>query len=144
VAFDIRFVGEEFEEEGQRLRQIMLTIGSFKESIDADMTHWSIGDYRDQWMNELRKVIGPPAKGALITSLPDPNFAYRVNTWPMWREGDEIFFQSRLGGMLEPYPRFQLDRLDEFIGERMRVNEDGVAISEWSVPMSEVVAFINR
>ena len=143
MAFDIKFVGDAFEDDGMRRQQVSLMIGAFEESMDADMTHWTFGDYQDQWANELRKVIGESARGALITSLPDPNLAFRVSTWPMWREGDEIFFQSRLVGMLEPDSLFHIDCLADYVCERKSINEDGILISQWSIPVRDVIAFLD-
>ena len=68
MAFDIKFVGDEFEDEGVRLRWVMLSLGSFEESMHADMTDWSVSDYEQHWLSELTKVIGPTAKGALIVT----------------------------------------------------------------------------
>ena len=142
MAFAIEFVGDEFEEEGVRLHGLMLTVGDFFEEMFADVTNWSITDYRQHWLKELDALVHGRDCGALLTSLHDPKIGYRVQAWPMWREDNIVYFQSRVIGMLEVEPNFDTNRLSGVIGERQELSEDGRPISQWQISASEIKAFL--
>jgi hypothetical protein len=109
----------------------------------ADVTNWSTADYRRQWRNELDALMNGRARGALLTSLHDPQIGYRIEAWPMWREGSMIYFHNRIIGMLEAEPRFDPDQLSEVIGERCEGNEDGETISQWQISANQIRAFLD-
>ena len=144
MAFEIKFVGDEFEDKGVRLHCLLLSIGDFAEEMYADVTNWSTTDYERQWLAQLNALIQRQRRGALLTSLHDPKVGYRIEAWPMWRENDVVYFQNRIIGMLEIEPRFDPDRLSELIGERREEDEEGRTISQWQIPISEIRDFLNR
>jgi CdiI N-terminal domain len=140
--FNIRFIGEEVVDEGVRLAHLTLTLGSFTEGMFADLTTWSKADYEKQWQSEITSILTSQEKTALITSIHDPNEPYRIQTWPMWRKADVVYFQSRLLFMLELGTEFKPSLVREHIGEHQRVSEDGDQLSEWSIPLSLLKAFV--
>lgn len=141
--FEIAFTDEWFTEEGVNFRYLRLTLGDFEEDMIADLTTWSPADYERQWLDELTQIVNSRTKGALIVRMHDPKQPFRINTWPMWKEGDHIFFQNKLLFMLKPAKHFDPFRVRDYMGNRQPHLKDGDP-SEWVVPVASVRAFINE
>ncbi len=141
--FEIVFTDEHFTEEGITFRYLRLTLGAFEEDMIADLTKWSPADYERQWLSELTQIVGSRTRGALIVRMHDPAHPFRIDTWPMWKEGDTIFFQNRILFMLKPAKHFDPARVRVHIGKRQPHIKDGDP-SEWTVPVAAVRAFINE
>jgi hypothetical protein len=105
----------------------------------VDLRVWDIRDYERQW----REGVGRLIQGETTTALMS---AYRGegeethHLWALWREGSEVYVQEHpvVPGELDaafdprnPYPH---------VGDRIRASEHGLAISEWRLDFTEVIA----
>jgi hypothetical protein len=140
-AFEIAFIDERFEEEGVAYQWLRLTADEFSETMVADLTTWSPHDYECHWMDQLNSLIHRSDRAALITSMHDPLRAFRVETWPMWRAGDDLFMQSRLLFMLEPAESFDPAKVHDYVGERQPYINEGDP-SEWRIPLRAIEDFL--
>lgn len=139
--FEITFTETRFWDEGGGSQPVRLMFGEWTEVDLADLTCWSIADYEKQWLEELVQVLGLRSRGALITSVHDPAYAFQVRSWPMWRQQDVIHFQSRILFMLEEKEHFDQALVSEHVAAHERVDEDGNMISEWTVPVCAIQDF---
>jgi hypothetical protein len=142
--FEIAFTEDCWIDEGTPYRGVRLTLEGWIEEENADLTNWSTKDYEMQWLTELNHIVTSRNKGALITSIHDPALASRICTWTMWKENDQVLFQSRLLFMLERGQDFAPARVSAYIGEYHSHNEDGHRISQWTVPITAIRNFIRE
>jgi hypothetical protein len=140
--FEIAFTDESFTEEGVNFRYLRLKLGEFQEDMIADLTTWSPADYEAQWLNELTEIVGSRSRGALIVRMHAPAQPFRIDTWPMWREGGTVFFQNKILFMLKPAKNFDPTRVRVHIGKRQPHLKDGDP-SEWAVPVAAVETFVS-
>ena len=80
-------------------------------------------------------------KAALIVQYYQPPNGSNLEWWPMYREGETVYFQNQIlmySSLPEPFlthdPFASLD-------ERETVDSGGQAISEWSVSLAEIQRF---
>lgn len=66
--------------------------------------------------------------------------AFLLNWWPMWREGDTVFFHEQL--LLERPAGWQWSNPRAHVHARERRSEDGDLLSEWTLPVDVVAAFL--
>ena len=75
---------------------------------------------------------------------PSAWLGYRLETWPMWREDNVIYFQNRMIGMIQAERTFDPAQLSEFIALRREKGDQGQTISQWVIASTEIEAFLNR
>jgi hypothetical protein len=143
IMFYIGFkTGPRTDEEGWRHAIGGLELGPDSDSFAADLMVWTLADYEAQWRAGVaRLATGATTSSALVTSYAGPEAAFHF-MWPMWRVGDQIVFAERLvsGEMIGA-----VDVIDDFyraVGEVQSHTDDGEAISQWTVPFSDVLAFL--
>jgi hypothetical protein len=134
---------EEFWED-QRARTGRITLGDFTEDFMALLDYWLPANYEFQWQDAVHKIVGGTPVGALITDMHDLSKAHHLVSWPMYREGDQVFIQNRLLFLNELGRPNTIEGLIERIGERQTKNEDGQRISEWSVSISDLESFLRQ
>jgi hypothetical protein len=142
--FEIKFEGDPWTDEDGLWRNLRITLQNFVETDCADFSSWSTRDYEAQWLTELNAISTSRDRGGLITSIHDPSDAYRVWIWPMWKEGENVYFQSRLLFMLEPEPRFDPSRVGDYVGDHQLISEDGEPLSQWIVSLTSIRDFLDR
>ena len=76
-----------------------------------------------------------------MTEYVGPEASSKLEWWPLYRLGDTVHVQNHLlfyDQLTEP---FSLANAAKFIRDRQTVNEDGLAISEWTVAFSDLEDF---
>jgi contact-dependent growth inhibition (CDI) system CdiI-like immunity protein len=117
-----------------------IVLGEHRERFLAAAFLWSPARYEEQWQSAASALTHGAQRSAFITSFVHPDASSNV-IWPAWREGETIFLQNRLvlreqlAGVVDP------DRVDALVGERRTINEDGEVLSEWQVPLADLVRF---
>ena len=121
-----------------------ITIGSFSEKFESALSYWSREKYMSQWTRALLQVISSESRSALITSMTDPVTANFLTWWPMYKISGAVFIQNQILFMDQIGRRFDPDKAHEFVGEHFSVDSDGEKLSEWSVPIEVIEAFLNQ
>jgi hypothetical protein len=145
--FSIRFADEPLMQaeldKGERVGLIVL--GRQEERFAVHMGPWSKRNYIVHWSSALSRVLrGKPS--ALITDMRTPVQSSHLVWWPMWRINSEIVFHNQL--LFFADHKVQGSRVDvkglyEFIGNRVPHNNEGAAVSEWVVRVSDVERFLD-
>lgn len=118
----------------------LLVLGKHEERFPVHLSIWSEQQYVDHWKSALVRALDEKPS-ALITDMATPAQSSHLIWWPMWRIKSEVVFHNQLlffkqHGIEES--QTDVERLYGVIGERMSHNNDGTALSEWIVPVSEV------
>ena len=71
----------------------------------------------------------------------DPEFANFLMVWVLYFVGESVHIQNNVVFLNDVVPGFNVDDVNSYFGAREVVNEDGDRISEWVVPLSEVLSF---
>jgi hypothetical protein len=138
--FYIGFVsGARVSEEGWSHAEGELTIGDYSERFEASLTYWRMADYETHWRRAVARLASGAARSALIVSYGGAEGI--TDLWPMWREGAQVILQERLVLPSEGHTPVDPEHPEADIGERRSVGEDG-PISEWTVPLGAVLAFL--
>jgi len=129
------------DEEGWRHAEGELTLGEATEGFQSDLHTWSMAEYEAQWRTAVARLLAGQTESALLTSYRGPEAAYHF-LWPMWRVGTTVYLQERIvltEDLAEPFDPGQPWTV---VGERSTVNEDGVPVSEWEVPLGQLAPFM--
>lgn len=123
----------------------LLVLGHHKERFVVHMRPWFKRQYVVHWRSALiRALKGEPS--ALVTDMQTPVQSSHLVWWPMWRIKSEIVFHNQLLFFAKHRvegSHIDVKRLYEFIGNRLRHNDEGTPVSEWTVPVSDVKTFID-
>ena len=120
----------------------LLTIGDHREGFYSSLYEWSKQSYEDQWRQALKTLIdGRSKKTALIVEYVSPAAATQLEWWAMYREDENVYLQNQLLFYSQLTEPFDLERPFQFLRDRQAINEDGRAISEWCVSLSDVKEF---
>jgi hypothetical protein len=141
--FAIRFGAEAFSEAGPDQASLYGTIvlGDHRETFISSLTYWSRAQYEEHWRSALQRVAVEGNDSCLITSLSNPSVSNMLFWWPMYRDPDIVHFQEGIL-LFETLDRpFDPARPFDVIPPRETVNEDGLQISEWHVPVQEIYDF---
>ena len=97
--------------------------------------------YEAQWREGVARLAGGHMSSALITSYNGPGAAFH-SMWPMWREGITVFIQERL--VLDDTIGHSnvAEQFYARVGPRRTTSDDGSPISEWALPLSQMLAFV--
>lgn len=129
------------DSEGRRHASGGIELGSDSDGFVADLSVWSPQEYEAQWREGVARLAAGERSSALVTSYAGAGAAFHF-MWPMWRVGTDVVFSERLvpgevipdTGIAEAFYRS--------VGERRPYSDDGDPISEWIVPLAEVLAFL--
>jgi len=146
MSFAIEFLNDPVPENrlqaGETALMGRIKIGDFQESIVFKTDHWLKSDYIHQWVEAIERLLngGERAKSALITEMYDPKkpkFAMMV--WPLFRQGDTVYVQSRYIPYEEFKDPFNLQDFYEHIGNRVvdKENEE-YRVSEWTIDIRDL------
>jgi hypothetical protein len=78
-------------------------------------------------------------KSALITEYCSPETASHLVWWPMELVEDRMLFQNHLLFLSQRKEPFFIENALSFVRDRQSTNSEGEKLSEWSVPLSEIV-----
>jgi CdiI N-terminal domain len=122
----------------------LLVLGRHEERFPVQLSVWCEQQYVGHWRSALvRALDGQPS--ALITDMATPAQSSHLIWWPMWRIKSEVVFHNQLLFFkqhgIEESP-IDSEHLYGVIGRRMSHNDEGIALSEWSVSVSDVETFL--
>ncbi len=141
--FDIRFTGD--REDGDPDVSIgVMHLCDDTEYFHAPTIYWSTDQYESSWYTALRRIIDGAEVSCLVVAISDPRAANFIETWPLYRENDIVYFHNRLIFMDQLDHEFDPDAPWASMDPRVTVNEDGKKISEWVVPLQSLRDFLER
>ena len=119
-----------------------ITIGGFSEQFTAPLGFWAEPDYRRSWQQALA-VLDAAADSAscLMTSVTDPASSNFLVSWPMYREGENVYIQNKIIFLDEIEEDFGPAAPWRWIGPRRATDEDGNKVCEWVAPMDSLRQF---
>lgn len=149
MSFSIRFTGEPDQYLGDDpsvpFAMGRIVAGGLDEGFASTLYEWSKHDYEVQWFRSLEQLITGEVKVALITQYLNPAESPNLEWWALYRgEGDVVYVQNQLRFYDQLGSDFSVPQANNFVAERITVNEDGNRISEWEVPFAEITFFFDR
>ena len=142
-AFELRFESErrlDWEENPYAIGRIF--IGEFHEPFEAPLTWWGRWDYERHWHAQARQLLSQ-GRALFLTSYRGPHASAHVG-WPAWRQADLVIVQHHLILVARLARPFNAARPHEAVGAREAVSEDGAPVSQWTVALDAVQAFVGR
>jgi hypothetical protein len=118
-----------------------LTLGDDSARFVADLHVFTMAQYEAQWREAVARLAGGHTSSALITSYRGSGLSPH-SMWPMWRAGTTVFIHERL--VLDDTIGNE-DVAEQFyarVGPRRTTSDDGSPISEWALPLSQMLAFV--
>jgi len=122
-----------------------IQIGDFKETFEMPLEYWDIQTYRRQWDEGLARIRTHDST-CLVAEIQDPTKMPRVSLWVLYKDipANVVYIQNRLlfGSMFTKilkHQPFTIDTCYNFIKDRKTVSVDGAKISEWHVPLDDLL-----
>jgi len=138
--FSISFTG--FDEDDPLVALGELQLGEVHEYFQSVLGFWGLDDYTQSWATGLRRILAGAPISCLATSVTDPSSANFVEVWPLYREGTDVYVQNRFLFLDQLTREFDPKAPWESMDPRSVVNEDGQAISEWKVSLTDIGEFL--
>ena len=142
MTFSITLSEDRFETYGDTVAVGSLKLADFQEDFHASLSYWDQGRYRSQWKVALKRLIKGEEHSALVTSMYDPRTANFIFWWPMYRDGTSVRVQNQCLFLAELAQPFDESNLYTSVPQRETTSEDGTAISEWTLDMSDIETFL--
>ncbi|WP_193368588.1 hypothetical protein [Pelagibius marinus] len=142
TAFWITLSEDQFESDGEKIALGSIKLGNFQEDFHASLSHWDQERYRSQWKEALERLVKGEDKSALVTSMYDPDKANFITWWPLYRDGDCVLVQNQLLFLAELAKPFSEAQPYKSVPRRETTTEDGEAISEWTIDLSDIEEFL--
>lgn len=120
----------------------VIILDSFQERFRALTTFWQPEDYERHWRDAVQRIVSSGRDSCLITSLHDPAESTMLVWWPMYRRGDTVYVQNAMLFFDQLSRPFDPSEPYASVPERVVVSEDGEAISEWQVCVSDLEGFL--
>lgn len=115
-----------------------ICLGEFRETFEVSLGHWTPSRYEQQWMQGVSRILKGNDRSCLITSITDPRTANFIFWWPVYCVGTDCLFQNQVLFLDALSSRFDDSEPYSHISERISTTEEGVRISEWTVPMRDL------
>lgn len=117
-----------------------ITLDNLRENFLAAAWLWDSEKYKSQWQKAATSLVSGADRTAFVTSFVHPDADHNV-VWPAWRIGSLVYIQNRLLFRDQIHRVFDVDRIEEYIGDRQTVIEGGTSISEWTVSLSDIASY---
>jgi len=145
--FDIRLTSEVPDEleDGVSAVYGIIQIGDFNETFIASLSEWTPERYALQWKEAAQRLVNGESRSAFVTSFVPPDKSFYFVWWPCYRIGKTVCVQNQMRFYDQLPSPFLVDALYDYIADRKTVSEDdGMAISEWELPLEWLRDFVNR
>lgn len=138
--FSIAFTG--IDKQDPLIAVGKLRLGKDDEYFESVLGFWAAYDYEHSWSVGLDRLLAGESTSCLATSITNPSSANFVEVWPLYREGNDVYVQNCLIFLDQLSHEFDPDAPWDSVGPRSVVDEDGQAISEWKVNLSDIREFL--
>lgn len=146
MSFEIHFAGNPNNDvdSGTISRPGQITVGRFRESFVSVLGYWDESKYQRHWHDAVQRLVSTGEDSCLIASIADPSKSEMLLWWPMYRDGERAIVQNGILFYSELRDPFDPDDPFSSVPSRTMINEDGERVSEWSVDLDELRAFLAR
>jgi len=141
MSFEILLEKEPSDHFGVQTLRGLIRLGDQEECFFAPISFWGRQEYLSSWYSSLCCGLEGRKHSVLVTSMLDPEFANFLMVWVLYFVGESVHIQNNVVFLNDVVPGFNVDDVNSYFGAREVVNEDGDRISEWVVPLSEVLSF---
>lgn len=144
MTFHITFLDE--QEPGSTLGNTgqygRITLDEFEEDFIALIGYWSPRDYVLQWRRAITRLVEERRPSCLITSLHDPGVADVLSWWLLYPSADQVSIQEARLQLRQLARPFESRDPYASIPPRITVSEEGDAVSEWTLPLTDFRDFL--
>lgn len=137
ISFSLIRLQEQAEQNAYAPGQII--ISEFEESFLSSLSFWTKTQYQEHWNEAVTRLIRGEEKSALITSIPELEYANFISWWPMWRVHNTVYIQNQILFLNELHKPFDVSHWFDFVEDRQTQSEDGVLLSEWSLTLDDLI-----
>jgi hypothetical protein len=116
-----------------------LRVGATRVPFKIDLSRWGVASYERQWKEGIRRIAGGASSSALMSRYSPPGDTPH-ELWALWRVESSVYVQSQCIVPDEVEVAFDPASPYAQVGERVPVTEAGLPLSEWRVPISDVIA----
>jgi hypothetical protein len=141
MSFEILLENDPSEYFGVEALRGLIRMGGEEESFFAPVSFWGRQEYLNSWYTSLCLGLERRQHSVLVTSMLDPETANFLMVWVLYFVGESAHVQNHVVFLDDVVPGFDINDVNSYVDEREVVDEDGQRISEWVVPLSEVVSF---
>jgi hypothetical protein len=131
---------------GVRAVQGKIRIGDYFETIITSLISWTPKQYERHWLTAVQRVVEGGDRSALITSYVEPAHGpddYLV-WWPLYREGETVHIQNHMLFFAQLTGPFSPELFWTSVRDRRTVDDEGLAISEWTTTVDSLSTFLDR
>jgi hypothetical protein len=145
--FYIGFATVDAEELGGEEALGQVHAGDLQETFHAPLGEWRREDYEAGWRRQLVELLGGADVALLLTVAITPTLANWVRGYALYRFGTQVRVQEQIiflqeSGRDDLGRYFDLQHPDQSVRPYESMTEDGLRISEWTVPVEEIAAFL--
>ncbi len=149
MTFSIQFTGEpdEYLDDDPSVPSAIgrITAGTLDENFASSLYEWNKATYESQWLDSLKRFANGANKAVLITWYVNPKKSPNLQWWALYRgEGGVVHIQNHLPWYENFGREFSVAEASIFLNDRVTMSDDGHAISEWHVPISDIDVFLER
>lgn len=121
-----------------------LLLGEYKEVFPLITTFWTREAYESQWMDALNALIdGQVNSCVLVTDIQPPAHSVGIAYWALFKKGDFVHLQERFSRELATRLLGPANIVEMNIPPRRQgTPEEQACVSEWAVPIGELLKFI--
>ncbi len=139
--FLLKFEESNSELDKKKIGYGTITIGDFIERFECDFSFWNKHDYKIQWREAIDRIKRGENISCFITSMRDPDTANFIVLWPIFREGDVMFFRNRLLFLDSIEGSLKAEDPYCHIAERETTTEGDLKASEWEIHINDLLTF---
>jgi hypothetical protein len=122
-----------------------IVAGDLEEEFVSSLYEWKKEDYQSQWLHSIERFLGGDGKAVLITWYVNPKESSNLQWYALYRgEADTVHVQNHLPWYSNFDREFSAAEASSFLQDRLTVNEDGIALSEWNLSLLEVKEFFEE
>ena len=123
----------------------LIRIGEFEENFVSTLYEWTKEQYESQWRNSLTRFVNGADRAVLITWYVNAKESSNLQWWALYRgEAGVVHVQNHLPWYSNLDREFAVAEASHFLQNRITLNEDGNALSEWNVPIDDVELFLRH
>ncbi|MGP6419379.1 hypothetical protein ACTZGP_11460 [Pseudomonas putida] len=141
MSFEILLEKEPSDHFGVQALRGLIRLSDQEECFFAPISFWGRQEYLSSWYSSLCCGLEGRKHSVLVTSMLDSEFANFLMVWVLYFVGESVHIQNNVVFLNDVVPGFNVDDVNSYFGAREVVNEDGDRISEWVVPLSEILSF---